>query len=114
MKCKYNVEFDFEAEFKIVGQLSTREFQVFELLADGRTSNRKIAEVLGVSSKTVESHFMHARLKLGMRSTSEMRAYSSRFKTIKCLLGLSCTVATARETKLVVAPFLGVLQQSLH
>lgn len=51
--------------------LSDRELQVFELLGNGvRTS--KIAEQLGIGVKTVETHIVRIRHKLGFADSHEM------------------------------------------
>lgn len=51
--------------------LSDRELEVFEHL--GRGSNTKsIASALGISTKTVETHRMHIKEKLQVRSLSEL------------------------------------------
>jgi DNA-binding CsgD family transcriptional regulator len=57
-------------------RLSGREWQVFQLLGDG-VSTRGISEQLGVSIKTVESHYARIRTKLGVRSGSELRRYAA-------------------------------------
>jgi DNA-binding NarL/FixJ family response regulator len=51
--------------------LSCREREVVQLVARGLT-NRKIAERLFISKRTVESHVDHIKQKLGHRSRSEM------------------------------------------
>ena len=48
-----------------IGQLSTREREVLNLAADGRT-NAEIAEALVLSVRTVERHLSNAYLKLGI------------------------------------------------
>ena len=52
--------------------LSDREMQVFRLAGGGRAA-REIAETLGVSVKTVESHQERIKEKLRLRSASELR-----------------------------------------
>jgi two-component system nitrate/nitrite response regulator NarL len=51
--------------------LSPRESQVLALVADGKT-NRRIADLLGISVRTVESHRAHISRKLGLRSAAEL------------------------------------------
>jgi pimeloyl-ACP methyl ester carboxylesterase/DNA-binding CsgD family transcriptional regulator len=55
-------------------QLSQRERQVTELLADGLT-NREIAERLAVSERTAEYHVEQIRNKLGFHSRREIAAW---------------------------------------
>ena len=57
----------------LLEQLTDRELQVLELVADGRR-NREIAEILRVSIKTVEFHLSNIYTKLGIRSRAELRA----------------------------------------
>lgn len=45
--------------------LSTREFQIFRMLGEGR-NNKQIAADLGVSSKTVDAHRENIKHKLGV------------------------------------------------
>jgi DNA-binding NarL/FixJ family response regulator len=51
--------------------LTDRELEVASLAADGM-SNRKIAEALVVTMKTVEWHLNHTYRKLGVRSRGEL------------------------------------------
>lgn len=55
--------------------LTDREFQIFELLGQGRTS-KEVAEVLHLSSKTVDVHRIRIRKKLGVQSNSELVAFA--------------------------------------
>lgn len=48
-------------------ELSNREFEVAQQLAIGKT-NREIAEALGISIKTVDTHRGHLLKKLGCRN----------------------------------------------
>jgi len=52
-------------------QLSPREFEVFLLLAEGKSIN-KIAEVLILSSKTVGHHYTHLKKKLKINNIAEL------------------------------------------
>jgi two-component system invasion response regulator UvrY len=52
-------------------QLSPREFEVFLLLAEGKTVN-DIAEILNLSSKTVGHHYTHLKRKLNVSNISEV------------------------------------------
>ncbi|MDN5859363.1 MAG: AAA family ATPase, partial [Pseudonocardia sp.] len=58
-------------------QLSGRERQVAELVAEGRT-NRQIAAALYLSEKTVESHLARVFGKLGVRSRASVAARVTR------------------------------------
>lgn len=51
--------------------LSRREQQVVELVIAGKT-NRDIADILGVSSRTVEFHRANAMAKLGVKNLGEL------------------------------------------
>jgi two-component system invasion response regulator UvrY len=52
-------------------RLSPREFEVFLLLAQGKTVN-DIAEILNLSSKTVGHHYTHIKNKLKVSSVAEL------------------------------------------
>jgi len=54
-----------------VDVLSDRELEIFELIGRGRTS-REIAGELTISIKTVDSHRMHIKGKLNVRSAPEL------------------------------------------
>ena len=55
--------------------LSTRERQVLQLIAEGKRI-REIAELLGVSVKTAESHRTHITKKLGITQTAGLVRYA--------------------------------------
>jgi two-component system, NarL family, invasion response regulator UvrY len=55
--------------------LTARELQVMEMLARGMT-NREIAEHLGISGKTVDTHRGHVLKKLGIRNNSELTSFA--------------------------------------
>jgi predicted ATPase/DNA-binding CsgD family transcriptional regulator len=57
-----------------VPQLSRREQQVAELVADG-LSNRQIAERLFISERTAEGHVEHIRNKLGVSTRAQVAAW---------------------------------------
>ena len=57
------------------GLLSDREFEVFRLLASGRTPT-EIAEQLHLSVKTVSTHKARVQQKLGVSSTAELVRYA--------------------------------------
>lgn len=55
----------------VPGALSDRQLQVFRLLGEG-LGTRDIAERLGLSVKTIESHREHIKNKLNTRSSTEL------------------------------------------
>jgi DNA-binding NarL/FixJ family response regulator len=59
------------------GPLSARERSVVQLIAEGH-SNKKVASILGLSLKTVETHRQNARDKLGLHSTADLVRYAVR------------------------------------
>ena len=56
---------------KGVESLTEREFQVFCLMGEG-LATKDIARHLAISTKTVDSHREHMKLKLGCSSSTEM------------------------------------------
>jgi DNA-binding NarL/FixJ family response regulator len=54
-----------------IASLTDREFEVFELIGQGM-STREMADQMGLSPKTVETHRLHIREKLGLRSGAEL------------------------------------------
>lgn len=56
-------------------ELSSREFQVLELLAQGWT-NREIADHLHISIKTVDTHRGHVLKKLRLRNNSDLTRFA--------------------------------------
>ena len=57
--------------------LTTREREVLQLTAEGFT-NGEIAQKLGISSRTAETHRQHVLQKLGLRSQAEIIRYAIR------------------------------------
>lgn len=57
--------------------LTAREREVLKLIADGHT-NQAIAEQLGLSRKTVDSHRSNAMRKLGLHDVTEVVKYAIR------------------------------------
>jgi DNA-binding NarL/FixJ family response regulator len=57
--------------------LSTREREVLQLISEGK-STKEIAEALGVSVKTVETHRQQVLSKLGLKSTADLVKYAIR------------------------------------
>jgi len=54
-----------------INKLSDRELEIYELIGSGMTT-REIAEKLNISVKTVETHRVHVRHKLKLRSAAEL------------------------------------------
>lgn len=54
-----------------VGQLSDRELEVFQLIGEG-LGTREIAGRLGLSVKTIESHYARIKEKLDLKSATEL------------------------------------------
>jgi DNA-binding NarL/FixJ family response regulator len=61
--------------------LTKRELEVLELVAEGRT-NKEVAESLFISVKTVETHKSHILEKLGLKNTAELVIYAIKHKLI--------------------------------
>ncbi len=57
--------------------LSEREREVFQLVAEGRSS-KEIADLLSVSPATIETHRTHVLQKLGLRNTAEVVLFAVR------------------------------------
>ncbi|EDN70053.1 regulatory protein, LuxR [Beggiatoa sp. PS] len=68
---KLYLERKITGEDSLFNQLSPREFEVFLLLAEGKSVN-EIAEILTLSSKTVGHHYTHIKKKLKISSISEL------------------------------------------
>jgi DNA-binding CsgD family transcriptional regulator len=54
--------------------LTPRQTEVAALVADGLT-NRELAERLGITERSAESHLERIRLRLGFRSRSQVAAW---------------------------------------
>jgi RNA polymerase sigma factor (sigma-70 family) len=61
--------------------LSTREKEVLQLVAEGK-SNKEIADILSLSTYTVESHRTRVMQKLDLHNTAEIVLYAVRKKII--------------------------------
>jgi DNA-binding NarL/FixJ family response regulator len=61
--------------------LSEREREIFQLIAEGH-SNKEIADVLGVSPTTVDTHRAHILQKLDLHNTAELVLYAVRHGVI--------------------------------
>jgi DNA-binding NarL/FixJ family response regulator len=64
-----------------VPQLSPREREVLQLLAEGRTS-RDVAVILNIALKTAETHRSNLMLKLGIHSIAKLVLYAVRNEII--------------------------------
>jgi DNA-binding NarL/FixJ family response regulator len=62
----------------VVSSLSDREFEVFQLVGEGLTT-REIGLRLHISGKTVETHRLHIREKLGLKTPPELTKYAVRW-----------------------------------
>jgi len=61
-----------------IESLTTREFEVFRLLAKG-TSVKRISELLGLSEKTVANHQSVIREKLGVQNGVQLARLAAEF-----------------------------------
>ena len=61
--------------------LTDREREVLQLLAEGR-SNKDVANLLGLSVTTIETHRTNMMQKLGLHSTAEIVLYAVRKRII--------------------------------
>jgi DNA-binding NarL/FixJ family response regulator len=61
-----------------VSTLSDREFEVYRLLGQGKEPH-EIARALHLSIKTVDTHRMHIRQKLGLRNATELIHHATRW-----------------------------------
>jgi DNA-binding NarL/FixJ family response regulator len=61
-----------------IEKLSDREFEVFESLGEG-LSSQQIAKQLHLSAKTVDAHRANIKTKLGIKTTAELIAYAARW-----------------------------------
>jgi DNA-binding NarL/FixJ family response regulator len=66
------------------GGLSTREREVLQLVAEGRSA-KEVADILCLSTKTVEYHKYRMMKKLGLHTAAELALYAAR----KSLMGLA-------------------------
>lgn len=57
--------------------LSEREREIFQLIAEGR-KNKEIAELLGISPGTIETHRSHILQKLDLHSVADLVLYAVR------------------------------------
>jgi len=61
-----------------LGQLTAREFELFQCFGRG-ASTKEIAAELQISAKTIETHRMHIKAKLGLATAAELTAYAARW-----------------------------------
>ena len=61
--------------------LSPREREIVQLLAEGK-SNKEVANVLGISVKTAETHRSNIMRKSGLGSLAELVRYAIRNRII--------------------------------
>lgn len=63
-------------------QLTPRERQIVKLVAEGN-SNKRIAQILKVSIKTVETHRSAAMRKIGAKSSADLAIYAARNELVQ-------------------------------
>ena len=63
----------------VLGQLTDREFEVFELFGQGKTT-REVAKQLCLSPKTVETHRLNLYRKLEIKTPGELIRYAVQFQ----------------------------------
>jgi DNA-binding NarL/FixJ family response regulator len=68
-----------------IGKLTDREFEVFRLLGQGMTT-REIGQQLRLGTKTVETHRLHVREKLGLKSGPALIKYAVRWAGTRDLI----------------------------
>lgn len=66
------------AESSLVGKLTDREFEIFQLISQGRDA-RAMAEQLHLSVKTVDVHRANIRTKLKLNSPAELIRFAVRW-----------------------------------
>jgi DNA-binding NarL/FixJ family response regulator len=69
----------------LVGQLTDREFDVFQLVGQGMSA-AEIGRRLRLSPKTVDTHRQHIKEKLRLRSLPELQLYAVRWAATERLL----------------------------
>ena len=65
-----------------LGGLTDREFEVFQWIGGG-LSTQAIADRLHISVKTIETHRIHLKRKLGLATAAELVAYAARWVAAK-------------------------------
>ena len=61
-------------------RLTDREFEIFQWIGRG-LSTHEIADRLHISAKTIETHRMHIKARLGLATAAELIAYAARWVT---------------------------------
>lgn len=69
-----------------IEKLSDREFEVFESLGEG-LSSQQIAKKLHLSAKTVDAHRANIKTKLNLKTTAELIAYAARWTSHRAQRG---------------------------
>ena len=82
--------------------LSGREREVVQLVSEGKSS-KEIAQVLGVTLKTAETHRSNVMLKLNLHSTVELVMYAIRNEIVHVQLPTKPMPTPARENLLASA-----------
>lgn len=72
----------FDSSHEYLGALSSREFQVFKMLAEGHAI-REIADTLCISSKTVGAHHTNIMKKLGLHNNAQIVRLAMRCNIIE-------------------------------
>jgi DNA-binding NarL/FixJ family response regulator len=63
-------------------QLTPRQRQIVKLVAEGN-SNKRIAYILNISVKTVETHRLEAMRRIGAKSSADLALYAARNELIR-------------------------------
>lgn len=68
---------------KQIGQLTSRQIEVLQLIAEGKLNKQAAAE-MGISAKTVEKHREHLSKKLGVRGIAGLTHYAIYAGIVPC------------------------------
>jgi DNA-binding NarL/FixJ family response regulator len=63
-------------------QLTPRQRQIVKLVAEGH-SNKRIAYILNISVKTVETHRLEAMRRIGAKSSADLALYAARNQLVR-------------------------------
>ncbi len=66
------------AQHTPVGSLTDRELEIYQWIGHG-LSTQEIADRLHISAKTIETHRMHLKTKLGLATAAELVAHAARW-----------------------------------